>query len=105
MTAPTAYERAEYVTAMTTAALSPGGPLYNQLSDLLTMTQGVAMRAAGVPVDPNGIYLAPTWPVSEDHEEEDEIRHQITNLVFQAALAHFRALDERPQPELVKAIR
>ena len=94
MTAPTEspLARANHVQYFTEASLLKGGPLYREVSDLVTEAMGDAMKAAGIEGDDPG----DVWP-GDFSEIEQEIAWLIAERAFKAALAYFQA-DAEPVP-------
>jgi len=87
MTAPTEpvspFDRANYLAESITLALSPGGPLYRDLSDLISEVEGELFRAAGVDGED------PSRTLTIDHDAiVEEIRYRIHEQMFKAAAVY-----------------
>lgn len=85
------WARASHVTDIVLSSLAEGGPLYRELSDLLSKVEGVAMRAAGVPdVDDIAAAVDINWPT--DHDTlVDSIGFEISQEMFKATRAYLEA--------------
>ena len=87
-----ALDRGDYVQKVVAAALQPGGPLYGQLSDLISEATGIAMDAAGIPDDDDD--RGADWPMDHAQVVEDAA-HAISEAMFRATTAYLRP--DKPQ--------
>ncbi len=93
---PTSYDVASYVGGIVNASLEePGGPLYAQMSDLVSMAQGIAMKAAGLTAAEIEAG-AEGWPEGGSDALEGQIVGDIVDAMFQAARAYLEGKAEVP---------